>query len=500
MNDNHEKTPSHERHALDSSQNAIWIQVLDNIKKIVSDSQFSTWIEPLTWEPTLLEDTSEDPFRVLLRAPNAFMADWIADHHQEVLSNVFEQILKRPVSIEIGVQSNESKPAPTSTPLRLDLESPLRPQKPKKMVSETKPKPSPTTTAPWSPKISTAEATRAAHANIDPQYVFESFVVGSSNQFAHATAYAVAERPAVQYNPLFLHSSPGLGKTHLLHAIGNHVMKKNPNAKVAYLSAEQFVNELVESIQHKRMSEFREKYRKSFDLLLIDDIQFIAGRQSTEEEFFHTFNELYRLKRQIVLTSDRPPKEIERLEERIRTRFEWGLVSDIQPPEVETRIAILRAKAERDDIFLPEDVATFLATHIKSNVRELEGVLIKLKAQASLTGSEITLEMAKHELRSVMPEQSSMMTVEEIQNRVARTFKIKVSDLKSASRQKSFALPRQIAMFLTRKYTDLTVKEIGLQFGGKDHTTVLHAASKIESAILSDPAIAEAVENIQNQL
>ena len=245
------------------------------------------------------------------------------------------------------------------------------------------------------PRIETSfqggSGSRSQQDNPDPRYNFDSFVVGASNQFAHASAVAVAEQPGGQYNPLFLYSPPGLGKTHLLHAIGNRLIAYNPKARVAYLSAEKFVNELIDSLQHRRMPQFRSKYRDSYDMILIDDIQFIAGKNTSEEEFFHTFNALHSSKRQIIVTSDRPPKEIEGLEERVRTRFEWGLVADISPPEIETRIAILKGKAERDDIYLPDDVATFLASHIKSNVRELEGVLIRLQAQALLRGLKFLL-------------------------------------------------------------------------------------------------------------
>jgi chromosomal replication initiator protein len=260
------------------------------------------------------------------------------------------------------------------------------------------------------------------------------------------------------------------------------------------------VNELIELIRKNAMTQFRNKYRESFDILLIDDIQFIAGKEKTEEEFFHTFNAFHSSRRQIVVTSDRPPKEIEGLEERVRTRFEWGLVVDIQPPEIETRIAILKAKAERDDIYLPDEVATFIATHVKSNVRELEGLLIRLQAQASLSGAEISLEMAKQELKASLPEEGSLITVETIQNVVARHFQIRVQDLKSTARTKTVALPRQIAMFLVRKYTGLGLKDIGQFFGGKDHSTILHACNKIETGSELDPEIRTAVENIQNLL
>jgi chromosomal replication initiator protein len=334
----------------------------------------------------------------------------------------------------------------------------------------------------------------------DPRYTFETFVVGKSNQFAYASSFAVAQTPARQYNPLFLHSPPGLGKTHLLHAIGNHILAKNPGLRLGYISAERFVNELVESIQHKKQSAFRSKYRDGFDVLLVDDIQFIAGKETTEEEFFHTFNALHSGKRQIVLTSDRPPEEIEGLEARIRTRFEWGLVVDIQPPEIETRIAILRAKAEREDIYLSDEVATFLASYVKSNVRTLEGILVRLQAQASLTGSEISIEMAKQALKIEAPEESSRVTIESIQAAVANYFNIRVQDLKSPSRARKVALPRQIAMYLSRKYTPVSLREIGGYFGGKDHSTIIHALDKIETALDQEPSLKEKIESIQNLL
>jgi chromosomal replication initiator protein len=341
---------------------------------------------------------------------------------------------------------------------------------------------------------------QAQEDRIDPNLTFASFIVGNSNRFAQASAVAVAEKPAQGYNPLFLYSPPGLGKTHLLHAIANHFKSLNPNARVAYLSAEQFVNELVESLKRGQMTQFRNKYRNSFDMILIDDIQFIAGKGSSEEEFFHTFNALHSSRRQIVVTSDRPPKEIESLEERVKTRFLHGLVADIQPPEIETRIAILRGKAERDDVYLPDDVATFLATHVKSNVRELEGVLVKLKAQSSLTGAEISLEMAKKELNFTESESDNTFTVESIQAAVVKHFNIKVQDLKSTSRASAVTRPRHIAIYLTRKYTSLGLKEIGAHFGGRDHTSILHACNVIEKGIENEPSIREAVESIQDLL
>lgn len=340
-----------------------------------------------------------------------------------------------------------------------------------------------------------------SHKLLDDRYTFDTFVVGSSNQFAHASAVAVAERPGVQYNPLFIYSSPGLGKTHLLHAIGNYVLKENPGTRVQYVSAEQFGNELIDCLKTKgNMSTFRQKWRDSFDVLLIDDIQFIAGKESIQEEFFHTFNALYSSRRQIVVTSDRPPKEIREMEERIRTRFEMGLIADIQPPEIETRIAILKAKAERDDLYLPDEVATLIATHVKGNVRVLEGFLVKLQADAALTGTEISLEMAKNLLQIRLPEETPESSVEQIQAAVAKHFQIRIQDLKSKERTQNIAMARQIAMYLIRKYTSLTFAEIASFFGGRDHSTVIHAVNKISESVETDSELSRIVTAIQSSI
>ena len=450
------------------------------MEQTVVPNQLHAWIHPLEFAELQKFDQG---LKVKMAAPNDFSAQWVRDHYQKSIEAALAQVSG--VSCELELVVKESRKEFRQDPFEL---------------TEPQSSPSPVQSAPVTVGIVAHPGSRSSHDQPDPRYFFENFVVGASNQFAHASAFAVAEQPARQYNPLFLYSPPGLGKTHLLHAIGNHLVAVNPHARVAYLSAERFVNELIESLQHRRMPQFRAKYRDSYDMILIDDIQFIAGKNTSEEEFFHTFNALHSSKRQIVVTSDRPPKEIEGLEERVRTRFEWGLVADISPPEIETRIAILKSKAERDDIYLPDEVATFLASYIKSNVRELEGVLIRLQAQASLTGAEISLEMAKHELKTAVPTEGSNYTIESIQNAVARHFHLKIQDLKSTARTRSVSLPRQIAMYLIRKYTGLGFKEIGLYFGGKDHTTILHACGKIEGGLDGDSDIREAVEAIQNLL
>ncbi|MFL5812651.1 MAG: chromosomal replication initiator protein DnaA [Bdellovibrionia bacterium] len=488
----------------------IWQAAYHMLEQSIVLNQLQAWIQPLEMIGT---ESAENGLRIRLAAPNDFSAQWVRDHYKRPIETAFAQVTGSSCEVVLTVKEGaEEAPEHESEP-DFALEEPapaahatsfLSP--PSGLLNSLGSNLSSKSASPISNTGNGAILSPGsrivveAEQHLEPRYTFDTFVVGASNQFAHASAVAVAEHPARQYNPLFMYSPPGLGKTHLLHAIGNHLLANRRNARVAYLSAERFVNELVDSLQHRRMSQFRAKYRDSYDLILIDDIQFIAGKTSSEEEFFHTFNALHSSKRQIVVTCDRPPKEIEKLEERIRTRFEWGLVVDIAPPEIETRIAILRAKAERDDIYLPDDVANFLASYIKTNVRELEGVLIRLQAQASLTGAEISLEMAKQELKSVVPEEGSHFTIESIQAAVAKYFHVKILDLKSTTRSRNVALPRQIAMYLIRKYTGLGFKEIGHYFGGKDHSTVMHACKKIETDMDADSSLRDSVESIQNQL
>jgi chromosomal replication initiator protein len=469
---------------IDSSQwPEVWQAAYRVLEQSIVSNQLRAWIQPLVFLKT---ENSEQGVKIYFTAPNDFSAHWIRDRYKKNFEDAFSKVLGTACVVTFLSPEIQNQKA-------VSFEPPIEHRTTPSTVSQVE-------TLSFSNTSGLNPAPYLQENTVDQRYNFDSFVVGASNQFAHASAVAVAEQPAKQYNPLFIYSYPGLGKTHLLHAIGNHILSKNKNMRVVYVSAERFVNEMIESLQHNRMSHFRTKYRDSFDLVLIDDIQFIAGKVKTEEEFFHTFNALHSTKRQIVVSSDRPPKEIEKLEERVRTRFEWGLVADIQPPEIETRIAILKAKAERDDIYLPDDVATFLATYVKTNVRELEGLLVRLQAQASLTGAEVSLEMAKGELKNSIPEESSHFTIETIQSAVSKHFQIKVLDLKSSTRSRNIALPRQIAMYLIRKYTGLGFKEIGLYFGGKDHTTILHACAKIEKEIESDTPVRETVESVQNLL
>ncbi|NUN15325.1 MAG: chromosomal replication initiator protein DnaA, partial [Myxococcales bacterium] len=340
---------------------------------------------------------------------------------------------------------------------------------------------------------------RPDHDQLDfsPHYRFDTFVVGPSNQFAHAACQAVAESPARNYNPLFIYGGVGLGKTHLLQAIGNYIRLRKPSMRIKYISSESYINELIHCIRNDRMDDFRRRYRAHCDVLLIDDIQFIAGKDRTQEEFFHTFNSLYSSNKQIVVTSDRVPQDMPGLEERLRTRFQWGLIADIQAPEVETRIAILEKKAERESIRLPEDVAMFLATNIKSNVRELEGSLIRLNAYATLIGADIQLPMAKNVLKDLLNESSKTISSEKIIRDVANFTDLKVADLKGPRRHKMVALPRMIAMYLCRELTSDSYPELGRKFGNRDHSTVINAVNKVEKLLVEDPSVQKMVHQLR---
>lgn len=336
---------------------------------------------------------------------------------------------------------------------------------------------------------------------VDTAHTFEYFIVSSGTQFAHAAAKAAANFPGGKYNPLLIYGPSGLGKTHLLHAIAIQMLRNNPQARICYLSAESFVNEFIESVKNKSTNHFHSRYRSSFDAFLIDDIQYIGGKEKSEEEFFHTFNHLFGTHNQVVLTSDKPPKELHNLEERLITRLQQGLVVDVKPPDLETRIAILKAKAEADDLYVPDEVCLMIAGHIRNNVRELEGALVRLSAEASINGTEITLDMAREALSDLLNEnKNNNLSIESINKCVCQYFKITLTELNSKSRERKYSEPRQIAMFLSRKYTKKTLPEIAMAFGGKDHSTVIHAIKKIEKEIHSSPTLKKYVEDIQQML
>jgi chromosomal replication initiator protein len=333
---------------------------------------------------------------------------------------------------------------------------------------------------------------------MNPKYTFKNFVVGASNQFAHAACLAVAEAPAQAYNPLFLYGGVGLGKTHLLNAIGNHIAETS-DLRIAYVTTEQFTNEVINSIRYDKMMDLRKRFR-NIDMLLIDDVQFLAGKERTQEEFFHTFNTLYEAHKQIVLSSDRSPKEIANTEERLQSRFGWGLIADLQPPDVETRIAILRKKSDDEGIALPEEVIQFLAANMKSNIRELEGSLVRLGAYASLTGQPIALDMARNVLRDLIGEKKKIVAMDDIEEAVASRFHVKISEMKSRRRSKTLVHPRQIAMYLCRELTDASFPEIGRHFGGKDHTTIIHACKQITKAKEADSTLNATLESLKEQI
>jgi len=423
---------------------SIWDQILSRIETKVNRHSFYTWFKPTS----LVVDSGGS---ISVRVPNQLFKDWLGKHYSMVLSEALSEVHRADTSLVFlpeGVAApEEARPVVTV---------------------EVKPPEAPRPAAP---------AGRAGTLN--ERYTFDTFIVGPSNQFAHAACRAVAEAPSRSYNPLFIYGGVGLGKTHLMHAIGRYVLQHDPNLKLTYISSERFMNEMINAIRYERILDFREVYR-SVDILLVDDIQFLAGKESTQTEFFHTFNALYDAQKQIVLSSDRPPHEIPQLEERLRSRFEWGLIADIQPPDLETKVAILKRKGEAEAVPLPDDVAMFIAGRIKSNIRELEGSLIRLIAYASLTGRDISLELTQEVLRDVIDLDNRAITIESIQKYVADYYQLKVHELKARNNSKSVALPRQVAMYLCKQLTTASLPEIGRSFGGKHHSTVLHSIRKVQ--------------------
>jgi chromosomal replication initiator protein len=424
---------------------SIWDQILSRIETKVNRHSFYTWFKPTS----LVLDAGGS---INVRVPNQLFKDWLGKHYSLVLSEALTEV-QRPdaalVFLPEGVTPPE-QPAPAVAPPVAERPAPaVLPQPPPRVGS------------------------------LNERYTFDTFIVGPSNQFAHAACRAVAEAPSRSYNPLFIYGGVGLGKTHLMHAVGRYVLQHDPTLKLTYISSERFMNEMINAIRYERILDFREVYR-SVDILLVDDIQFLAGKESTQTEFFHTFNALYDAQKQIVLSSDRPPHDIPQLEERLRSRFEWGLIADIQPPDLETKVAILKRKAEAEAVPLPDDVAMFIAGRIKSNIRELEGSLIRLIAYASLTGRDISLDLTQEVLRDAIDLDTRAITIESIQKYVADYYQLKVHELKSRNNSKSVALPRQVAMYLCKKLTTASLPEIGRSFGGKHHSTVLHSIRKVQ--------------------
>ena len=416
--------------------NQYWNEALQIIEKEISSPvSYETWILPIV-------PVGIDGSRFLLRVSEPFYKEMLEKRHLPLIRSAIKTVTK--VNYEIVILT-EGEEAPHST------QSIIKPEENNDLAK-----------------------------NLNPKYVFSSFVVGNSNRMAHAASLAVAESPAKAYNPLFLYGNSGLGKTHLMHSIAHFILEKNPSTKVLYVTSETFTNELILSIQNNKNEEFRNKYR-NIDVLLIDDIQFISKKEGTQEEFFHTFNALYESNKQIIISSDRPPKEIKTLEDRLRSRFEWGLIADIQPPDYETRIAILRKKADRDHLVVPDDVMAYIAKNIVSNIRELEGALTRIVAYATLTNQDISLELTEKSMKDVYSENAQApLTPDLIQEIVARHYNIRVEDIQGNKKPKNIAFPRQVSMYLCRKLLDISLPKIGDSFGGRDHTTVIHAISKIE--------------------
>ncbi len=417
-----------------------WTRLRQRLEEQLDPEDFDTWFSPLRAQ-------GDGGNRLVLLAPNQHFVHTLEQSYRPVIERAIAELDEPALDVLFAVE-----------------ESPDEPDQPQ----------------------------QASASQFDPRYRFESFVVGGSNQFCHAAALAVAESPSHSYNPLFLYGGVGLGKTHLMHAIGHKIIADNPALRVMYLTAEQFVNDLINSIRYDRMPAFRDLYR-TIDVLLIDDIQFIANKERTQEEFFHTFNTLYTSQKQIILSSDSSPRRIPTLEERLRSRFEWGLIADIQPPELETKVAILRRKAEVEAIDLPDDVALFIAQHVKTNIRELEGLLNRVVAFASLTGRRISLDLTKDTLRDILP--ANRVTASDIVKFVSRHYGLKVSEIKSRNNSKHIAFPRQVAMYLCKQLTNLSYPDIGKQFNDKHHSTVMHSVKKISQLRTQEAEIDRTIQS-----
>ena len=439
----------------------VWQEALHFIQRKVPKQVYDTWFAPVHLER--IENSIAQ-----IGVPNKFFGDWLHTHYEPLLAEA------------VATARGGGDLAVSFVVFQKPQARPLEPQA---VLNAARPG-------------TPSKARRGIQLN--PKYTFKNFVVGAGNQFAHAACMAVAEQPGKAYNPLFIYGGVGLGKTHLLNAIGNHVAGEI-DLRIVYLTTEHFTNEVINSIRYDKMMDLRKRYRH-IDMLMIDDIQFLVGKERTQEEFFHTFNALYEGHKQIVLSSDRFPKDMPDIEERLRSRFEWGLIADLQPPDVETRIAILRKKSEDEGVTLPEDVIQFLANTMKSNIRELEGSLVRLGAYASLTGQVITLDMAKNVLRDLIGDKKKIVAMDDIQEAVCTEFHVKMNELKSRRRSKTLVHPRQIAMYLCRELTDASYPEIGRHFGGKDHTTIIHACRQVAKAREADTTLQTTLETLKEQI
>ncbi|MGE7825657.1 chromosomal replication initiator protein DnaA [Paenibacillus sp. NPDC093718] len=444
---------------MESHTSELWQEILSIIQTKLSKPSFDTWFKAT--KALTINDHS-----VVISAPTTFAVEWLESRYTKLVSATVLEVVGKQVDVRFVIEEakgHEPVPQQISPPLEISGEE------------------------------------IQSHM-LNPKYTFDTFVIGSGNRFAHAASLAVAEAPAKAYNPLFLYGGVGLGKTHLMHAIGHYILEHNPSSRVVYISSEKFTNEFINSIRDNRAESFRNKYR-SVDILLIDDIQFLAGKESTQEEFFHTFNALHEERKQIIISSDRPPKEIPTLEERLRSRFEWGLITDIQPPDLETRIAILRKKAKAENLDIPNEAMMYIANQIDTNIRELEGALIRVVAYSSLTNQDVTTHLAAEALKDIIPSsRPRMITIQDIQQKVGEYYNLRLEDFKARKRTKAVAFPRQIAMYLSRELTDYSLPKIGEAFGGRDHTTVIHAHEKITQSLKNDQELFKVVNNITEKI
>jgi len=444
---------------VDSHTSDLWQQILSIINTKLSKPSFDTWFKAT--KIVSLNDRS-----IVISAPTTFAVEWLESRYTKLVATTVYEFLGKQVDVSFVI---EESAAPEQTQVYKEPPAPV-------------------------------QAEESVSNMLNPKYTFDTFVIGSGNRFAHAASLAVAEAPARAYNPLFLYGGVGLGKTHLMHAIGHYILEHSPSSKVVYISSEKFTNEFINSIRDNRAESFRNKYR-NIDILLIDDIQFIAGKESTQEEFFHTFNALHEERKQIIISSDRPPKEIPTLEERLRSRFEWGLITDIQPPDLETRIAILRKKAKAENLDIPNEAMMYIANQIDTNIRELEGALIRVVAYSSLINQDITTHLAAEALKDIIPSsRPKMITIQDIQQKVGEYYNLRLEDFKARKRTKAIAFPRQIAMYLSRELTDFSLPKIGDAFGGRDHTTVIHAHEKISQQLKTDQDLYKVINNITEKI
>lgn len=441
--------------------NELWTATLEKIQEKISKPSYETWLKHTKAE-TIKEDT------LIIAAPNEFSRDWLEGQYTKLITDTLFEVTGAALNAKFIIpEANEQEDTK---------------KKPDKAASKAN------------------KNYETPKTMLNPKYTFDTFVIGAGNRFAHAASLAVAEAPANAYNPLFIYGGVGLGKTHLMHAIGHYVRENDPDANVLYLSSEKFTNEFINAIMDNKTINFRNKYR-NVDVLLIDDIQFIAGKESTQEEFFHTFNALHEESKQIIISSDRPPKEIPTLEDRLRSRFEWGLITDITPPDLETRTAILNKKAKAEGLDIPNEVMLYIANQIDTNIRELEGALIRVVAYSSLVNQDIDAALAADALKDIIPSSKpKVITINAIQELVGEKYNIKLEDFVAKKRTRSIAFPRQIAMYLSRQLTDFSLPKIGEEFGGRDHTTVIHAHEKISKMIENDTLLDKDIEEIKEQL